>query len=112
MFGFQEVDAPVLAEVLSSEAQNVALIDVRTPAEVARGVIPGARHVPLHLIPLMADELAGAGRLVFYCQSGARSGQACAFMMSRGHGNVANLRGGILGWLQHGKPLATEQGAA
>jgi len=30
---------------------DVVLVDVRTDQEVSRGVIPGARHIPLHLLP-------------------------------------------------------------
>ncbi len=29
---------------------DVVLVDVRTDQEVSRGVIPGARHIPLHLL--------------------------------------------------------------
>ena len=29
----------------------VTLLDVRTDAEVARGMLEGARHIPLHMLP-------------------------------------------------------------
>lgn len=104
-FMFEELDAVRLNELLQNP-QSVMLIDVRTPAEVARGAIPGARSIPLHMLPLSLSELEGEKPLVFYCQSGARSQQACNFVAARGRKGVYNLRGGIIGWLQSGLPTA------
>lgn len=88
-------------------AQEVLLIDVRRDEEVARGLIPGASHIPLHLIPLRLDELeSGDCPLVFYCHSGMRSAQASALVSGRGRRNIYNLRGGILAWGQAGLPVA------
>lgn len=85
----------------------VRLVDVRTDAEVAQGMIDGALHIPLHLLPLRADELSDGIPTVFYCRTGARSAQACAFLASRGPGaDVYNLEGGIFGWVRAGMPLA------
>jgi hypothetical protein len=41
--GFKEVDPGYVAEIA---AQGAHLIDVRTEAEVAQGVIDGAVHIP------------------------------------------------------------------
>lgn len=103
---FNELEAHEVAHLLRAESSEVMLIDVRGPDEVTQGAIPGAHHVPLHLLPLKAQELAADKKLVFYCHSGRRSAQACTFMSGRGHGNVANLRGGILAWLHSGQPVA------
>ncbi|TCV82539.1 rhodanese-like domain-containing protein [Sulfurirhabdus autotrophica] len=104
MFGFKEIDIEGLKSAKSQE--GVLLIDVRTDAEVARGMIEGAKHIPLHLLPLKANELNAGVPTIFYCQSGARSAQACAFMSSKGHDDVYNLQGGILAWMRDGMPLA------
>lgn len=86
---------------------KVRLVDVRTDAEVAQGTIEGALHVPLHLLPMKADELGDGVPTVFYCRTGARSAQACAFLASRTpEADVYNLEGGIFGWLRAGMPLA------
>jgi len=104
MYGFKEIDIEGLHSI---KAQNRALvIDVRTDAEVARGMIEGAVHIPLHLLPLKVNELNVSMPTIFYCQSGARSAQACAFMSSKGHSDVYNLQGGILAWMRSGMPLA------
>jgi len=105
MFSVKEVDA---AGLQAMQAQGrIILIDVRTDAEVARGVIEGTQHMPLHMLPLRADEISDAIPTVFYCQSGARSGQACAFMAAKGHDNVYNLQGGILAWVRSGGSVGT-----
>jgi TusA-related sulfurtransferase/rhodanese-related sulfurtransferase len=80
---------------------DVVVVDVRTDAEVARGMIGGARHIPLHLLPLRCDELDPARTIVVYCQSGGRSGQACGWLAERGY-EVYNLQGGVMGWLREG----------
>ncbi len=36
--------------------------------------------------------------IVVHCRSGARSGQAKAYMMQFGYTNVRNLLGGVLAW--------------
>jgi rhodanese-related sulfurtransferase len=106
MFGFNEIDVATLDQ-WRAQGEAFRLIDVRTPAEMARGGIEGAEPLPLHLIPLRLDELTGSGdRLVFYCQSGARSAQACAFLAQHGIDEVYNLRGGIMAWAASGRPLA------
>ena len=106
MFGFNEVDVATL-EQWQAGGESFRLIDVRTPAEIARGGIEGAEPMPLHLIPLKLDELTGGtGKIVFYCQSGARSAQACAFLAQHGVSEVYNLQGGIMAWARSGRPLA------
>ena len=106
MFGFNEVDVATL-ERWRASGEKIRLIDVRTPAEIARGGIEGAEPLPLHLIPLKLDELTGGeGKIVFYCQSGARSAQACAFLAQHGVTEVYNLQGGIMAWAGSGRPLA------
>jgi rhodanese-related sulfurtransferase len=103
----KELDALQLQGLLQEQdGQGIVLLDVRTPAEAARGGIMGARNLPLHLLPVVGHELDNDASLVLYCHSGARSAQGCAFLMTRGYSNVYNLRGGILGWAQSGRPLA------
>lgn len=106
MYGIQEIDARTLIDWLQKEGGSVRLVDVRSPAEFAQGMIPGGEQLPLHLLPVRAEELEQDEPLVFYCRTGARSAQACAFMLQRGRANVFNLRGGILDWARQGFPLA------
>lgn len=87
------------------ESGPVVLVDVRTDAEVARGVIAGAQHIPLHLLPVRSNELKPGIPTVIYCQSGGRSAQACAWLAEQGFAEVANLEGGIGAWLREGRPV-------
>jgi rhodanese-related sulfurtransferase len=97
--------SPEQLDRLTSEGP-VRLVDVRTDMEVGRGVIEGAYHVPLHLLPVRMSDFGPHEVLVFYCQSGARSAQACGFLASHGFHKLYNLQGGILGWARAGRPLA------
>jgi len=101
-----EIDSHELAERLEQDPEGVRLVDVRTPAEINQGVIPGAETVPLHLLPLQAGQWSDDMPTVFYCRTGARSAQACAFMASQGRAMALNLRGGIVDWARRGLPIA------
>jgi len=96
MSGYKEIEASDLQSMLNSS--NIQLVDVRNDDEVARGIIPGASHIPLALLPLKYESLNGDDALVFYCHSGMRSAQAAAFIVNKGRKNVYNLRGGVLAW--------------
>lgn len=111
MFGVPEIDGRELARILREAPDSIQLIDVRTPQETAQGIIEGTELVPLHLVPLRADEWARDRRpMVVYCRSGARSAQACAFLAARGgERRFINLRGGLLGWAREGLPIALPQ---
>jgi rhodanese-related sulfurtransferase len=106
MFGIsiKEVDAFGLQQMQTRG--EVVMIDVRTDVEFAHGSIQGAKHLPLHMLPLMADQLENEKPVVLICRSGARSAQACAFLAQKGFNNVYNLRGGVMGWAQAGLALA------
>ena len=81
---------------------TVVLIDVRTDPEVARGMIAGARHIPLFALPQRAGELEQEATIAIYCQSGGRSAQACMYLAREGYTHLYNLSGGILAWMRAG----------
>lgn len=103
MSNLHEISVARLQEMQSSG--NLRLIDVRGDAEVARGMIEGAVHTPLHLLPTKAAEWDAETPTVFYCQSGPRSAQACQFFSSKGFTQVYNLQGGLSAWVKNGLPL-------
>lgn len=103
MQGFKEIAPAELQEMQSGG--NLRLIDVRSDAEVARGMIQGALHIPLQLLPPKAGEWDSATPMVFYCQSGTRSAQACTFFTSKGFSNLYHLQGGVNAWVKSGLPL-------
>lgn len=105
MTGFSTIDSQSLIALRSE--RGCELIDVRTDQEILRGTIDGARHIPLHLLPQRFAEIGHDRAVVFFCQSGARSMQASAFLADRGWTEVYNLSGGITAWARLGLPIAT-----
>lgn len=110
MFGnIKELEAPQLAEMLEQNSE-VQIVDIRQPAEVASGTVPGAETIPMHTIPLRIQDIKQDKPVVLVCRSGARSAQACMFLAQQGYENIFNLRGGMMGWagsgLQVGAPQA------
>ncbi|MGF1545997.1 MAG: rhodanese-like domain-containing protein [Thiotrichales bacterium] len=104
MYGFETIDAATLAQWLDA-GKRVRLVDVRSPVEVARGVLPGADAIPLHMVPIFPPRPSSDEVLVFYCQSGARSAQACRYMSQHGVAEPHNLAGGIIAWARLGFPI-------
>lgn len=101
----KELDVSELAE-MQENGSDFVLFDVRSPAEIAAGVIDGTLPLPLNLLPLRMDEIPKDKQVVFYCRTGARSAQACMYMARYGYDNVYNLRGGIVTWAQNRLPVA------
>jgi rhodanese-related sulfurtransferase len=90
-------DHPIsdLGSVLGSDGQ---LVDVREPAEVAAGTIPGAMNIPLGELPVRLNELDRDRTVVLLCRSGGRSRQAARFLSAHGFADVVNLSGGMLAY--------------
>lgn len=80
-------------------SQGAVVIDVRTPAEAAAGMLPGAKLIPLADLParLHDVETLVAGNkgspIIVHCRSGARSGSAKAILQQAGFTNVVNAGG-------------------
>src|SRR5690606_41290630 len=88
------------AEQLASD-NNAVILDVRTDAEVAEGIIPNAIHIDIYKGDAFieaVDALDKSKNYYVYCRSGNRSGQACKIMEELGFENAYNLEGGILEW--------------
>jgi rhodanese-related sulfurtransferase len=103
----KEIDAPELHNWVKEKHPNMRVIDVRGMGEIASGTVSGAEAVPLHTLPVRVGEFNRDEKLVFVCRSGARSAQACMFLLQQGYENVYNLRGGMIGWVQNGlEPVA------
>lgn len=107
MLKIEEVDIHAVQRMLEEFPGGVKLIDVRSPGEVASGTIPGAENIPLHMLPLRLQDIAKDPKIVFFCRTGARSAQACAYLKAQGKGdNALNMSGGVLAWIQGGLAVA------
>jgi rhodanese-related sulfurtransferase len=82
-----------------ANGENPFIIDVREPHEYAEFNI-GALNIPLGSLPQRLEELEDYknDEIILHCRSGARSGNAKAFMAQQGFKNVRNLLGGMLAW--------------
>ena len=101
----KEIDAADLRARIEA-GEDLALIDIRSEAEVAQGILPEAEHLAMHLIPLRMNDLPKDRDVILYCRSGARSYHACNFLGQQGVDNVVNLRGGIISWARQGFEIA------
>ena len=84
-----------------AQDEKAVVLDVRTDAEVADGIIPNAIHIDIYKgQEFVADieDLDKSKNYYVYCRSGNRSRQACQIMEQLGFENAYNLEGGILDW--------------
>ena len=96
MKSYSEIEAGDLFNLITKP--KVLLVDVRNDDEVARGIIPGAIHIQLSMLPLQYEKLLHANTVVFYCHSGVRSAHAADFAVNKGVKDVFNLVGGVIAW--------------
>jgi len=83
-------------KALEMSKAGAVLIDVRTPAEVAEGMAPGAINIPLQEIQQRLSEFPKDKDLLIYCRSGKRSMAASNFLIENGYDKVFNVVGGFL----------------
>ena len=83
-------------KALEMSKAGAVLIDVRTPAEVAEGMAPGAINIPLQEIEQRLSEFPKDKDLLIYCRSGKRSMVASNFLIENGYEKVFNVVGGFL----------------
>jgi len=105
----KEIDPVELKQRLDA-GEDIALLDIRSDAELASGILPRAEHLPMHLIPLKLQDLPRDKDVILYCRSGARSYHACAYLAQHGINNVINLRGGIISWARNGYEIGSPYG--
>jgi DMSO/TMAO reductase YedYZ molybdopterin-dependent catalytic subunit/rhodanese-related sulfurtransferase len=74
------------------------LVDVRSPAETARGTLPGAREIPLAILTRLPDALDRSAPVLVYSGGGYRSVVAASVLLAAGFGDVADLLGGYRAW--------------
>jgi rhodanese-related sulfurtransferase len=84
------------------------ILDVREELEWRHGHIDGAVHVPLGQLPARMGEVP-EGPVVVVCKVGGRSAQAVAYLGASGY-DVVNLHGGMLDWVEAGRPMVSETG--
>lgn len=84
------------AKALEMNKSGALLVDVRTPGEVAEGMVEGAVNIPLQEMTHRLAEFPKDRDLLIYCRSGKRSMAASNFLVENGYTRVFNVVGGYL----------------
>lgn len=86
------------------DANEIVLIDVRTPQEYMFEHIDGALLMPMSFFH--AAKLPGQSdkRIVFHCGSGVRSERVARAAIEAGITRIAHMAGGMAGWKEAAKP--------
>lgn len=99
----KEITPAEAAELLRDGA---TLVDIREAPERASGVIPGAAHAPLSLLPIRDLDVPPGRPVIFHCKAGGRTGQNAPLLSQKaGPCEVYLLSGGIDAWRAAGLPL-------
>lgn len=104
------VPTTTIAALPDDVAATGVLLDVREDDEWQAGHAPGATHIPLAELPARVDELPAEGVVAIICRSGARSGQAVAWLARQGV-DAVNVAGGMLAWDAAGRAVVSEDGS-
>lgn len=88
---------------LADRLDDLAVLDVRQPAEWAAGHIDGATFITGAELPSRLEEVPG-GPLAVVCGSGFRSSASASLIASTGRDDVANVLGGMTAWMRCGLP--------
>ena len=94
-------------------AEDALLIDIRETAELSKGSVPLAEHIPMSTIDAQIEPIikrASAGKksrpVIFMCASGWRSAQVGKRFRKAGLDQVYSLDGGFDAWKQAGLPVS------
>lgn len=90
---------PRTLQAMRQANPELFLLDVREPYEIGICAIDGSVKIPLGQIAGRYREIPRDRDVVVHCKMGGRSAQAVEFLQSKGYGNVKNLAGGILRWI-------------
>ena len=97
------ISAPELAGRIA-RGEDVLVVDVREPHELAISSLAGALHMPLATVPQRAHELPLSRMLVLMCHRGSRSQKALEMLSALGFTQLRNLSGGIDAWSREVDP--------
>ncbi|KAK4684369.1 thiosulfate:glutathione sulfurtransferase, partial [Tremellales sp. Uapishka_1] len=107
-----------LKPITQQPTDDILIIDVREPDEVALGSIPSSVNLPLSTLKEALDSKTNAGdfqrkyaftkplpsqNIIFFCRSGKRSASAAEIAGDKGYPNVRNYVGSWLDWSKREK---------
>ena len=81
--------------------EDLVVLDVREPDEVAQAAISGSVNIPLGQVVNRMSELDPARPTAVICAGGVRSAKAIGALTAAGYtGELVNVRGGMKAWLE------------
>ena len=84
------------------------IIDVREPEEYAICKIEQARLIPLQTLAEYVGNFDKTASYVICCKAGGRSAAAVSYFKQQGFGDVKNLTGGMMSWVQEIDPTLSK----
>ncbi len=96
---FKNVSAEEAYKLISDDKEFI-ILDVRTKEEYDNGHIPGAKLVPVQVLPMKVAELDKYKDkpILVYCASGGRSPKAVTILVNNEFKNIYHLSHGISSW--------------
>ncbi len=98
-----QVSVDELARLLAA-GDDIAVLDVRRPGELAAGRVPVARHVSLAELERAGTGLDPSRPVAIICGSGYRSSAAVGILERNRFLDIRNVAGGTTAWLAAGHP--------
>jgi rhodanese-related sulfurtransferase len=90
-------------KALMDRGEDLFLLDVREPSEVAVARFKGAHTISLSQLLENLSKLPEQGRIIVICHHGVRSLRAASFLKQQGY-NTLSLKGGIDAWARDVDP--------
>jgi rhodanese-related sulfurtransferase len=107
--GVKKINTEEMAALIASD-QNIQIVDLRTPGEIAQGFI--AKSVFINFSEGNLEEKFGAldkeKSLVIYCASGGRSGKASSIIEKLDFKSMYDYTDGFNGWKTKGLPISQQ----
>lgn len=96
----KEINVTELANEITSN-NPVNIIDVRENHEVALGIIPGAKHIPMGEIPNELKQFDENQTYYIVCAGGVRSANVVEYLNDHDI-DAVNIEGGMHAWGDEG----------
>ncbi len=91
--------SPAEIQLKLENKEDILLLDIREPDEIAICQIENSMHIPMMQILNRLDDLPKDKPIVLYCHLGVRSTSVINYLMSNNnYTNLINLDGGIENW--------------
>ncbi len=92
-----EITAAGVLAMLDRTVDCALLLDVREHYELGRGILPGAKVVPMSQLEAQWQGLPRDQKIVCYCEHGVRSLHVAAFLQQQGF-DIVSMEDGFAEW--------------